>query len=179
MSISKAFSSVYVVLYKVAFVVAKMRTYFVTMNMRTVGEGVVIERGSLFAHPYNVEIGNNVYINFNAKILNTHHSHLYIGNDVIIGPELQCIFSNINHTNTDVPLRKAKRTYQSIIIEDDVWIGTRVTILPGVTIGKGSVVGAGAVVTKDIPPYTIVGGVPARMIKNRREQAKIKAEIIN
>ncbi len=174
---NKIFSHIFVYVYKIAFIVAKIRTYFVTMNMKSVGQNVVIERGSLFAHPYNVSIGNNVYINFDAKILNTQQSKLYIGDDVVIGPELQCVFSNINHSDTSVPLRKANRTYKSIIIEDDVWIGTRVTVLPGVTIGRGAIVGAGAVVTKDVPPYTIVGGVPARIIKNRKEQPK--TEIVN
>ncbi len=54
-----------------------------------------------------------------------------------------------------------------VVIEDDVWIGSRVTILPGVTIGRGSVVGAAAVVTKDVPPYSVVAGNPAKVVKTR------------
>jgi maltose O-acetyltransferase len=57
---------------------------------------------------------------------------------------------------------------EPVIIEDDVWIGARVIILPGVKIGKGSIVGAGAVVTKDVEPYSIVAGVPAKLIRKRK-----------
>ena len=59
--------------------------------------------------------------------------------------------------------------YADVILENDVWIGTGVKILPGVTIGKGSVIAAGAVVTKDVPPYTLWGGVPAKKIKDIRQ----------
>ena len=62
---------------------------------------------------------------------------------------------------------------QDIIVEDDVWIGARAIILKGVTIGKGSVVGAGAVVTKTIPPYSIVGGVPAKILRRRFSNEEI------
>ena len=65
-------------------------------------------------------------------------------------------------------LQQGNEIEQPVIIEDDVWIGARVTILPGCRICKGSVIAAGAVVTRDVPPYTIVGGVPARFIKNRK-----------
>jgi acetyltransferase-like isoleucine patch superfamily enzyme len=61
-------------------------------------------------------------------------------------------------------------TYQGIVIEDDVWIGSKATLLDGVTIGQGAVVGAGAVVTRSVAPYTIVAGVPARAIGRRGEQ---------
>ncbi len=56
-----------------------------------------------------------------------------------------------------------------VTIEDDVWIGTRVIILPGLTIGRGSILGAGTVVTKDIPPFSVVVGNPGRIVKNRKE----------
>ena len=60
--------------------------------------------------------------------------------------------------------------YKPVVISDDVWIGARVTILPGAKIGKGVIVGAGAVVTGEIPDYAVIGGVPARVIKYRNQQ---------
>ena len=64
-------------------------------------------------------------------------------------------------------IREQGATRKPVIIEDDVWIGARVILLPGVTMGRGSVVAAGAVVTKSFPPFSIIGGVPARIIGNR------------
>ena len=61
---------------------------------------------------------------------------------------------------------------QPITIGDDVWIGRRVMLLPGVSIGKGAVIGAGAVVTKDVPEFAVVGGVPAKIIKWRKQDEK-------
>ncbi|MCA9936785.1 MAG: hypothetical protein KC415_22775 [Anaerolineales bacterium] len=65
------------------------------------------------------------------------------------------------------PISEQGYTNAPIVIEDDVWIGFQAVILPGVTVGKGSIIGAGAVVTKDVPPYSIMGGVPARLIRQR------------
>ncbi|MNG32136.1 Virginiamycin A acetyltransferase [compost metagenome] len=74
-----------------------------------------------------------------------------------------------NHVFSDKtkPIKEQGIYRQGITIEDDCWIGSNVTILDGVTIGTGSVVAAGAVVTKDVPPYSVVGGVPAKIIKER------------
>ena len=76
-----------------------------------------------------------------------------------------------NHAfdRTDIPMNQQGFTPEKpIVIEDDVWIGARVIILPGVHIGTGAVVGAGAVVTKDVPDYAVVGGNPARILKMRK-----------
>jgi maltose O-acetyltransferase len=72
---------------------------------------------------------------------------------------------------TDVTISDQGYTHAPIKIEDDVWVGFQAIILPGVTIGRGSIVGAGAVVTKDVPPYTVVVGVPARPLRQRRVDA--------
>ncbi len=77
-----------------------------------------------------------------------------------------------NFENCDIPMRTQGLKNISVTIEDDVWIGSRVIILPGIKIGKGSIIGAGAVVTKDVPEYSIVGGVPAKLIRSRNFVSK-------
>lgn len=97
-----------------------------------------------------IEIGNNVL--FGSKCYITDHNH--------------GLYDKENGSDPNVPPRERNLTIdESVIIEDNVWIGDSVTILPGVKIGKCSIVGSNAVVTKDIPPYTICVGMPARPIK--------------
>jgi acetyltransferase-like isoleucine patch superfamily enzyme len=92
---------------------------------------------------------------------------LTIGNNVLIASH--CTIVPVNHTFSDParPIQEQAETRQGIRIEDDVWIASHVTILDGVTVGRGAVIAAGAVVTKDVPPYAIVGGVPAKVLKDR------------
>lgn len=119
------------------------------------------------ATPY-IRIGNDVWIGdyFNIHAL----KGIEIGNGVLTGKWLT-ILDNDHGRITLENLRKSpgERTIYSkgkIVIEDNVWIGDKVTILSGVTIGKGSVVAANAVVTKDVPPHSVVGGIPAKIIKS-------------
>ena len=118
----------------------------------------------------NVTIGNDVYIGPLALFLCTE-SQIFIGNKVLFGPHVTIIGGD--HRITDVGrfiydvLDKHPEDDQDVHIEDDVWIGTNTTLLKGVTVGRGAVVAAGALVTKDVPPYAIVGGVPAKVLKYR------------
>ena len=118
----------------------------------------------------NLTIGNDVYIGPHALFLCTE-SQIFIGNKVLFGPHVTIIGGD--HRITDVGrfiydvLDKHPEDDQDVHIEDDVWIGTNTTLLKGVTVGRGSVVAAGALVTKDVPPYAIVGGVPAKVLKYR------------
>lgn len=93
-----------------------------------------------------------------------------IGKDVMIGPELMCYTTNHKTTRTDIPMiDQGFSKTRPITIGDDVWIGSRVIILGGVNVGNGAVIGAGSVVTHDVPPYSVVGGNPARIIKSRKQ----------
>jgi len=108
----------------------------------------------------HITIGKNVFINFDCTFLAL--GGITIEDDVLIGPKVSLITEN--H-----PLNPEDRKGlfgKPIVIKKNAWIGANATILPGVTIGENAVVAAGAVVSKDVPDNTIVGGVPAKFIKN-------------
>jgi acetyltransferase-like isoleucine patch superfamily enzyme len=107
----------------------------------------------------HIKLGKNVFINHACTLLDM--GGITIENDVQIGPKVNLITEN--H-----PVDPSKRKHldlKSILIKQNVWIGAAATVLPGVTIGENSIVAAGAVVNKDVPANTIVGGVPAKVIK--------------
>lgn len=111
-----------------------------------------------------LEIGDNSTIGFNSDI----YGPVKIGKNVMLGPEVAIYTHNHAHDDIDIPMIYQGYTQnQPVIIEDNVWIGRRVLIMPGVHIGTGAIVAAGAVVTKDVNSYSIVGGNPARHIKFR------------
>jgi acetyltransferase-like isoleucine patch superfamily enzyme len=112
------------------------------------------------------EIGNYSYIGCNA-VMGAGGGGIKIGSNVLIGQTVNMHSERHVIEDTTVPIRDQGISYQGIIIEDDVWIGSKATILDGVIIGKGAVIGAGAVVTKSIPPYGIAVGVPAKVIAMR------------
>ena len=91
-----------------------------------------------------------------------------IGRNVMMGPRVNLMSENHAFTRTDIPMKEQGVTRSFIRIEDDVWIGVNATILAGVTVGRGAIIAAGAVVTKDVAPFTVVGGVPAKLIKERK-----------
>lgn len=87
----------------------------------------------------------------------------------MMGPEVYIYTQNHRFDQLDITMdSQGFGEEKSVVIEDDVWIGSRVTILPGVTVGTGSVIGASSVVTKDIPPYSIACGNPAKIVKSRK-----------
>lgn len=89
----------------------------------------------------------------------------------MMGPDVIIYTSNHETSRWDIPMRGQGATpKEKVTIGDDVWIGARVIILPGVTIGKGVILAAGAVVTKDIPDYAVVGGIPGKIIKFRNNK---------
>ena len=119
------------------------------------------------AKTFNCDCGKNIFIgndftgNHNLTILDIRE--VYIGNNVMIGPNT--LITTVGHPLSPKGRRQYHAFAQPVRIGNDVWIGGNVTILPGVTIGNNVVVAAGAVVTKDVPDNTLVGGVPARKLK--------------
>jgi maltose O-acetyltransferase len=132
---------------------------------RSCGVDVNVEHGALINGGRDIDIGDRSGIGLDAFI----SGPLIIGRDVIMGPN--CTFLSINrHTpSTSTPMiEQGFLSARAPVIEDDVWIGANVTVLPGRRIGTGSIVAAGAVVAADVPPYSVVAGNPARMIKQRQ-----------
>ena len=150
----------------------KKRYAMVCEQFGSVGTNVSVADGIIIGFGDNIHIGNNVSINYRC-ILNDCNT-IVIGSDVLIAPGVQ--MNTASHpTPLDERLTKnwnpasgeyRWRTFaRPIVIGDGCWIGANATILGGVTIGDGAVVAAGAVVTKDVAPHTVVGGVPAKEIK--------------
>ncbi len=115
-----------------------------------------------------VRIGSQCSIN-PYTIVYGHGAGTVIGNNVLIAGHCMIIPANHVISRTDIPIRQQGVSSKGIIIEDDVWIGSGCRILDGVTIGRGAVVAAGSVVNKSVEPYSIVAGVPAKLIKKRVE----------
>lgn len=144
----------------------KMRLLFYYKSFARCGENLFLYHNLIVFYPKNIEIGKNTVIN--RGVLITAADKIKIGSDVLIGPYSVINSGNHNYSNPEIPIRQQGHITKPITIGDDVWIGANSTILAGVTIGKGAVVGAGAVVTKNVAPYTVVGGVPATFIKHRK-----------
>jgi acetyltransferase-like isoleucine patch superfamily enzyme len=113
----------------------------------------------------DIKIGN--YSSVNPYSILYGSGGLTIGDDVRIAAHVVIVTSNHNFIDTETPIRRQGITKKGVVIEDDVWIGTNVTILDGVIIEKGSVIAAGSVVNKNIIRGDIVAGIPAKKIKNR------------
>lgn len=119
-----------------------------------------------------IYVGDDVYLGVRPN-LSASRSKIIIGNKVMFGPEVSVLGGNhsaaiVGRFMYDIKeTEKRPEDDKGVIIEDDVWVGTRAIILQGVTIGRGAIVGAGSVVTKSVPPYAIVGGIPARVLRLR------------
>ena len=148
---------------KLGFLWKKFRSFSCKLYLEKVGINVNIDRNSFIGDKVAIDdysgVGRNSYIS----------NYVTIGKYVMMGPD--CLIYTTNHefSNVETPMCFQKwQKPKPVNIEDDVWIGGRVIILPGVTIGKGSIIGAGSVVTKNVEPYSIVGGNPAHLLKKRK-----------
>jgi maltose O-acetyltransferase len=107
----------------------------------------------------HLEIGDNVFINYGSSLVAS--KHVKIGNDALIGTHvmvMDCDFHRVEDKSWDT-------TGAPVVIEERAWLGNRSIVLKGVTIGHDSVVAAGSVVTRDVPPRTVVAGVPAKVVR--------------
>ncbi len=116
-----------------------------------------------------IKIGDRVALNANVFINACSGGRIVLGNDVLVAPNVVMRASDHVTSSLDQPINAQGHVGDEIITGNDVWIGANATVVGGVRIGQGAIVAAGSVVTRDVEPYTIVGGVPARFIKNRGE----------
>lgn len=161
---------------------------FTRKSFAELGKDVVLESGVLAFHPKNISIGNNVYVG-HYTILKGYHQNRFvigdnvwigqgcffhsaggitIGNDVGIGPGVKIVTSAHNLDEIDRPILHSKIDFAPVVIEEGCDIGVGAIILPGVRIGRGAQVGAGSVVTADVPAYSVVAGVPAKVLRKRK-----------
>lgn len=155
----------------IPYLIDKVLSFCYKKRMKYCGENVYLRPlSSDFKGIENLSIGNNTSIP-KKSIFYCTEAPLSIGNNVIFGP---CPTIITGDHRTDVigkyiidSTEKLPENDIPVIIEDDVWCGCNVTILKGVTIGRGSIIAAGAVVTKSCPPYSVIGGIPAKVLKYR------------
>lgn len=160
---------------------------FTRAQFARIGDHVIIEDGVRVWHPETVQLGENVYLGHDAMLKGYYKNHLHIGDDtwvgqgvflhsaggitigarVGVGPFVKVLTSVHDEGGRDVPILAAPLRFAPVVIEDDSDIGVGAIILPGITIGRGAQVGAGAVVTRDVEPYAIVAGNPAKLLRMR------------
>jgi acetyltransferase-like isoleucine patch superfamily enzyme len=156
-------------------------------DFRVLGPDCVFEAGVLVFHPENVSLGRNVYVGHQAILKAYHRNELRIGDEtwigqqcffhaaggltigarVGVGPAVKIITSTHAEAGRETAVLFSPIETAPVVIEDDADIGVGAVLLPGVTVGRGAVVGAGAVVVEDVPPYAVVAGVPARVLRYR------------
>lgn len=142
----------------------RFKEFFIKRIFKKCGTNVNVSKNARFGNGKYIQIGNNSSIGLNCKVPN----NIIIGDDVMMGPNVTINGANHNFDRTDIPMiKQGVKKYPPVVIEDDVWIGSHVIIMPGLTIKKGTIIGAGAIVTKNFPAYSIIGGNPARLIKSR------------
>ena len=159
----------------------RMQVAELKSNLVKCGNNVTI-RKNVTMTPGAVSIGDNTVLMHNISILSTH-AKVFIGNDVMMGTGTTIITGNHRIDMVGRTMRsvgedeKLPENDQDVVIGDDVWIGVNTIILKGVTIGEGAVISAGSVVTKDIPPYQIWGGVPAKFLKERFTESDLRKHL--
>ena len=114
--------------------------------------------------PGGISIGSGSGLGVNCSV----HGPLRIGDNVMMGPEVTILTHTHNIERTGIPMGQQGMRVAEVVVGNDVWIGMRVVIMPGVKVGNGAVIGSCAVVTKDVPDFAVVGGVSAKIIKYRR-----------
>jgi acetyltransferase-like isoleucine patch superfamily enzyme len=154
------------------------------------GKEIVMEDGVLVFHPETISLSDKVYVGHNTILKGYYKGEMnigegtwigqncflhsaggiYIGKVVGIGPGVKILTSYHTDTNPDIPVMHNPLEFGRVEIMDGADIGIGTIILPNITIGEGAIVGAGSVVTRDVPPFSVYAGSPARFLRNRKAQ---------
>lgn len=147
----------------------KIRFWLYKRRLKSCGELVRFSSGVKLFKPKNITVGNNVRIGNNCIL--SGEGGINIGNNISFGPQVIIWSANHNFDTPETLPYDKEYISKEVNIEDNVWIGARATIVPGVRIHEGAVIGMGAVVTKDVPEGAVVGGNPAKILKYRNMEA--------
>lgn len=161
----------------------RIKMYLLKPLFKSYGKNFIFDADSEFSYS-TIEVGNDVFIGSGAKF-SASESSIYIGDKVMFGPNV-IIMGGDHNTSVlgeymfDIK-EKLPENDLPVIIESDVWIGAGAIILKGVSIGTGSIIGAGALINKSCPPYSIVVGVPGRIVGSRftSEQLKVHKQLLS
>jgi maltose O-acetyltransferase len=144
----------------------RFRNFLASRLIASFGRSVRVNPKANFGSGRRISVGDNCNLSSGMKVI----GDLVLGDDVMLGPEVVFISYNHEVSDLEVPMRAQGATESKpIIVGNDVWIGMRAMIMPGVTIGSHSIVAGGSIVTKDVPEWAIVGGNPAKIIKFRKD----------
>jgi len=144
----------------------RLRSFLAGRAFRKMGRAVTVHAGVSFGSGAEIEVGD--YSSLNCDCCIAHDTT--IGKDVMMGAGVMILSGGHNFADVSRPMREQGASpRRPVAIGDDVWIGTRAIILPGVEIGSHAIVGAGSVVTETVPPWSIVAGNPARLIRWRKD----------
>ncbi len=160
---------------------------FERSDFQAIGEHVVLEADVRVWHPEMIRLGENVYVGHGAMLKGYYKGELCVGDDtwlgqgvflhsaggitigarVGVGPFVKMLTSHHGEAGRGVAILDSPLEFAPVVVRDDCDIGVGAILLPGVTVGRGAQVGAGAVVTRDVPPYAVVAGNPARVLRMR------------
>lgn len=149
-----------------------LRWLFYRIMFKRIDSFCLIYPGVYIVHSYGIRVGKSFSVN--SGVLIDGRGGVDIGDYVMVGPNAVIVSSNHEIYNLDKPMASQNHVLSPVSIGNDVWIGANTVINAGVTIGNSALIASGSVVTKDVQDYQIVGGVPARLIGDRRDKNKGK-----
>lgn len=171
--------STYAYAYNLMYAVLELLPHFIRIGVyrllfKHIGSNVLIDYKTYFRYPSKIFIGNDTSINRGCELYCAHLAEggtITIGNNCALGPNVKILAGGHDYSTLEIPVVAGP-----VLIDDHVWIGANVTVLPGVHIGEGAVIGAGALVSRDIPAYVIAVGCPAKVINSRNFNSVTTAE---